>query len=152
MKNKLNSNNLMNAYYDDGIYELKFNVDNKNVFVRNIKEQDNPNAWTDEWYFDNDDVLEEIIKNVDDEDIEIEGESMMHLEGKKVKDLTVEEREYLETRISGGYMGDYNLVIGKNEVVVDFDNGLSVNGWIVNTEEEMYYELDEEAEIYYPSK
>ena len=78
---------------------------------------------------------------------------MMHLEGKKVKDLTVEEREYLETRISGYYRGPNDkLEIGRNEVTIDFENGLSVNGWIVNTKEEIYYELNEEAEIYNPSK
>ena len=77
---------------------------------------------------------------------------MMRLEGKKVKDLTVEEREYLETRISGYYTGGNRLIVGKNEAVIDFENGLSVNGWIVNTKEEIYYELNEEAEIYNPSK
>ena len=77
---------------------------------------------------------------------------MKNLEGKKVKDLTVEEREYLEARISGYYSGGNRLIIGKNEVVVDFENGLSVDGWIINTEDEMVYELDEDAEIYHPSK
>ena len=149
MKNKLNSNNLINTYYNNGLYELEFYVDGKKIFIRNIREEDYQDAKNDEWYFDDDEIIKEIIENANGEDIE---GLMLYLEGKKVKDLTVEEREYLETRISGGYMGDYNLVIGKNEVVVDFDNGLSVNGWIINTEEEMYYELDEEAEIYYPSK
>ena len=74
MKNKLNSTNLMNTYYDNGIYELEFDVDGKEVFIRNIKEKDHPNAWSDEWYFDNEDVLKEIIRNANDEDIEIEGE------------------------------------------------------------------------------
>lgn len=71
------------------------------------------------------------------------------LEGKKVKDLSKDEREYLENTISGDYRGlDDKLVIGKNEVVIDFENGLSVLGWIINTEEEMYCELNEDAEIY----
>ena len=75
------------------------------------------------------------------------------LEGKKVKDLSKDEREYLENTISGDYRGlDDKLVIGRNEVVIDFENGLSVLGWVINTEEEMYYELDEDAEIYHPSK
>lgn len=148
MKNKLNSNNLINTYYDNGLYELEFYVDGKKIFIRNIREEDYQDAKNDEWYFDDDEIIKEIIENANDEDIE---GLMLYLE-KKVKDLTVEEREYLETRISGYYIGDDKLVIGKNEVVVDFENGLSVAGWIVNTEEEMYYELDEEAEIYYPSK
>lgn len=149
MKNKLNSNNLINTYYDNGLYELEFYVDGKKIFIRNIREEDYQDAKNDEWYFDDDEIIKEIIENANDEDIE---GLMLYLEEKKVKDLTVEKREYLETRISGYYIGDDKLVIGKNEVVVDFENGLSVAGWIVNTEEEMYYELDEEAEIYYPSK
>lgn len=72
MKNKLNSNNLISTYYENGLYELEFYVDDKEIFIKNIKEQDHPNAWNDEWYFDNDDVLEEIIENANDEDIEIE--------------------------------------------------------------------------------
>lgn len=150
MKNKLNSNNLINTYYDNGLYELEFYVDGKKIFIRNIREEDYQDAKNDEWYFDDDYVLKEIIENANDEDIE---GLMLYLEGKKVKDLSKKEREYLETSISGYYLREYGeLVIGKNEVVVDFDNGLSVAGWIVNTEEEMYCELNEDAEIYYPSK
>ena len=75
------------------------------------------------------------------------------LEGKKVKGLTMKERECLENTISGGYRGSNDkLIIGKNEITIDFENGLSAGGWIVNTEEEMYYGLDEDAEIYHPSK
>ena len=74
MKNKLNRKNLMTTYYDNGIYELEFDVEGKEVIVTNIKEKDHPNAWNDEWYFDNEDVLKEIIRNANDEDIEIEGE------------------------------------------------------------------------------
>lgn len=149
MKNKLNSNNLINTYYDNGLYELEFYVDGKKIFIRNIREEDYQDAKNDEWYFDDDEIIKEIIENANDEDIE---GLMLYLEGKKVKDLSKEEREYLENTISGDYIGDDKLVIGKNEVVIDFENGLSVNGWIINTEEEMYYELDEEAKIYYPSK
>lgn len=75
---------------------------------------------------------------------------MKNLQGKKVKDLTVEEREYLERTISGDYRGGNRLEIGKNEVIIDFENGLSVMGWIVCTEDEMHYELDEDAVIYDP--
>lgn len=74
MKNKLNASKLINTYYDNGLYELLFDVEGKEVFVRNIRKEDHPNANDDEWYFDDDDVLKEIIENIDDEDIEIEGE------------------------------------------------------------------------------
>lgn len=75
------------------------------------------------------------------------------LEGKKVRELSKEERKYLESTISGDYRGlDDKLKMGKNEVTIDFENGLSVAGWIVNTEHEMYYELNEDAVIYDPSK
>lgn len=76
------------------------------------------------------------------------------LKGKKVKDLSAEEREYLESIITGDYRGegDQRLKAGRHEVTIDFENGLAVNGWVVNTEEEMYYEMDEEAEIYDPAE
>lgn len=77
------------------------------------------------------------------------------LKGKKVKDLSVEEREYLERAISGDYRGKMDNgknTIGRHEATIDFENGLSVGGWFVNTEEEMYYEMDEEAEIYDPTE
>lgn len=77
---------------------------------------------------------------------------MKSLKGKKVKELTVEEREYLERTISGDYRMDDDGKIkeGRTEVTIDFENGLSVTGWVVSTEDEVYYELDEEAEIYDP--
>ena len=76
------------------------------------------------------------------------------LKGKKVKELSAEEREYLESIIAGDYRGegDQKLKVGKTEATIDFENRLAVNGWIVNTEEEMYYEMDEEAEIYDPAE
>ena len=78
---------------------------------------------------------------------------MKNLEGKKVKDLTVEEKVYLETTISGEYIGPKDkLVIGVNEATIDFENGLSVAGWIINTDDEKYYKLNEEAVIYDSSK
>ena len=78
---------------------------------------------------------------------------MKNLEGKKVKDLTEEEKIYLETTISGEYIGPNDkLVIGVNEATIDFENGLSVAGWIINTDNEIYYYLNEEATIYDPSK
>lgn len=78
---------------------------------------------------------------------------MKNLEGKKVKDLTEEEKIYLETRISGEYIGPNDkLVIGVNEATLDFENGLSVAGRIINTGNEKYYKLNEEAVIYDPSK
>lgn len=71
MKNKLNRNNLLTTYYYDGTYELHFFVDGKEVYLQNIKIKDYPKATTDEWYFYNEGVLEEIIKNATEEDIEI---------------------------------------------------------------------------------
>lgn len=71
MKNKLNKNNLMNTYYYSDTYVLHFVVDNKNVYLQNIKKKHYPKAEFDEWYFDDDDVLEHIIKNTNEEDIEI---------------------------------------------------------------------------------
>ena len=73
--------------------------------------------------------------------------------GKKVKDLTLEQREYLENNISGDYRGlDNKLKKGINEITIDFANGLSVAGYLHNDEEETYYELNEEATIYDPAE
>lgn len=78
---------------------------------------------------------------------------MKNLEGRKVKDLTVEEKIYLETTVSGEYIGPNDkLVIGVNEATIDFENGLSVAGWIINTGDEKYYYLNDEATIYNPTK
>lgn len=78
---------------------------------------------------------------------------MKNLEGKKVKDLKFEEKVYLENSISGEYIGPNDkLVIGVNEATIDFENGLSVAGWIINTGNEKYYRLNEEAVIYDASK
>ena len=77
------------------------------------------------------------------------------LKGKKVKELSAEEREYLERTISGDYRGEMKSsvnTIGRHEVTIDFENGLSVGGWFVFTEKERYYEFDEEAVIYDPAE
>lgn len=74
MKNKLNSSNLINTYYDNGIYDLEFYKDDKKILVRNIIADDHPDAVFGEYYFDDDEVIREIIRDADDEDIEIEGE------------------------------------------------------------------------------
>lgn len=71
MKNKLSSDNLLNTYYDNGMYELSFEVDGEEVIVSNIKSEDHPKAWVDEWYFDDDEIIEKIIKNADENDIRI---------------------------------------------------------------------------------
>ena len=81
----------------------------------------------------------------------LEEKEMTNLIGKKVKDLTAEEREYLENNISGDYRGLSNeLEKGENFITIDFVNGLSVAGILHNNEDEIYYELDEEATIYDP--
>ena len=122
--------------------KVKFttNIDRKlleEIKIKAIKESKNVN---------------EIIENLLEE--YLKGENKMdNLEGKKVKDLSKEEREYLESIISGDYRGLENkLKIGRNEATIDFQNGLSVSGWIINTEEEWYYEMDEEATIYDPTQ
>ena len=71
MKNKLNKNNLMTTYYDNGIYELEFHIDDKKVIITNIFESFHPDAWADEWYFENEDVLKDIIENATDNDLKI---------------------------------------------------------------------------------
>lgn len=69
MKNKLNVSNLMQVYYDNGFYELEFEVDGEQIIITNVKEEHHPDAWEDEWYFENEEVLKEILINANDEDI-----------------------------------------------------------------------------------
>lgn len=71
MKNKLNKNNVINVYRYAGTYLMHFVVDNKNVYLKSIEKKHCPKAEFDEWYFNDDNVLGHIIKNADDEDIEI---------------------------------------------------------------------------------
>lgn len=69
MLNKFKVSNLMQAYYDNGMYELEFHVDDKKFILSNILEKHHPDAWEDEWYFENEEVLKEIMINANDEDI-----------------------------------------------------------------------------------
>ena len=71
MKNKLNKNNVINVYHYAGAYVLHFVVDNKNVYLKNIEKKHYPKAEFDEWYFNDENVLEEVIKDIDEEDIEV---------------------------------------------------------------------------------
>ena len=71
MKNKLNSNNIISVYHYAGTYELHFKMDNKNVYLKNIEKKHHPKAEFDDWYFYDDDLIEEIFRNADNKDIEI---------------------------------------------------------------------------------
>lgn len=75
------------------------------------------------------------------------------LEGKAIKELPIEIRTMLYEQISGDYRGlESELQEGKNEVTIDFQNGLSVAGYLYNNENEIYYEFEQEAKLYNPSK
>lgn len=128
MKNKLNASNLMNTYYDNGLYELLFDAEGKEIFVRNIKAEDHPNAATDEWYFDSNEIIEEIIKNVEDEDIEIKENNMTNY-GK----VTYEGKEYI--LIQQAY------IAGTNEEPYYLATAIDNEG----NEYEVEWELNEDA-------
>ena len=97
--------------------------------------------------------MSNFIENIIIEKLEEKDMTREMIIGKKVKDLTAEQREYLENNISGDYRGiDNKLKKGINEITIDFANGLSVAGYLHNDEEETYYELDEEATIYDPAE
>ena len=70
-KNLLNYENLMNVNYDgdNEIYELEFQTGGKSYFIT-VDAADHEAAATDEDYFDNKKLVEEIIEATDEEEIE----------------------------------------------------------------------------------
>ena len=70
MKKLLKVNNLYAAHYDNGLYELQFEVNGKKVFIRNIKEEDHEQAARDENYFENPEVIERVIDDLSVKDKE----------------------------------------------------------------------------------
>ena len=77
------------------------------------------------------------------------GNDMTNLEGKKYGELNEAQREEILNMISGTYDGIEVDQNGTN-VTFDLDNGLSVAGKIIDNEEEVVYEIDDEAVIYNP--
>lgn len=75
---------------------------------------------------------------------------MIDFVGKKVRELNKFEKEYLESIASGYYNGESKLQDGTNEVTIDFHNGLSVAGRIINEDYELVWELEEDGLIYNP--
>lgn len=71
MKKNLNYENLMNVNYDgdNEVYELEFQTNGKSYFI-NVSANEHEAAATDEDYFDNKKLVEEIIEATDEEEIE----------------------------------------------------------------------------------
>ena len=70
-KNLLNYENLMNVNYDgdNEVYELEFQINGKSYFI-NVSANEHEAAVTDEDYFDNKKLVEEIIEATNEEEIE----------------------------------------------------------------------------------
>lgn len=68
-KNLLNYENLMNVNFDGESYELEFQENGKSYFIR-VDARDHEEAATNEDYFDNKKLVEEIIEATDEEEIE----------------------------------------------------------------------------------
>lgn len=70
-KNLLDYENLMNVNYDrdNEVYELEFQTNGKSYFI-SVDANDHETAATDEDYFDNKKLVEEIIEATDEEEIE----------------------------------------------------------------------------------
>ena len=76
------------------------------------------------------------------------GEEMTNLEGKKYGELNETQREEILNMITGTYDG---IEVGQStDVTFDLENGLSVAGKIIDNDEEVVYEIDDEAVIYNP--
>lgn len=67
IKKKLSVNNLMNTTDNhDGTITLEFNINNKTVYIDTEVNDDMRN---NEFYFDNEDTVKEIIKNLNNIEI-----------------------------------------------------------------------------------
>lgn len=77
------------------------------------------------------------------------GNDMTNLEGKKYGELNETQQEEILNMITGTYDG---IEVDQNgtDVTFDLDNGLSVAGKIIDNDEEVVYEIDDEAVIYNP--
>ena len=76
------------------------------------------------------------------------GNDMTNLEGKKYGELNEIQQEEILNMITGTYDG---IEVDQNgtDVTFDLENGLSVAGKIIDNEE-VVYEIDDEAVIYNP--
>ena len=77
------------------------------------------------------------------------GNDMKNLEGKKYGELNEAQQNMIKNMITGTYDG---IEVDQNgtDVTFDLDNGLSVAGKIIDNDEEVVYEIDDEAVIYNP--
>ena len=77
------------------------------------------------------------------------GNDMTNLEGKKYGELNETQQEEILNMITGTYDG---IEVDQNgtDVTFDLENGLSVAGKIIDNDEEVVYEIDDEAVIYNP--
>lgn len=76
------------------------------------------------------------------------GNDMTNLEGKKYGELNEAQQNMIKNMITGTYDG---IEVGQStDVTFDLDNGLSVAGKIIDNDEEVVYEIDDEAVIYNP--
>ena len=77
------------------------------------------------------------------------GEEMTNLEGKKYGELNEAQQEEILNMITGTYDG-IEVDQKGTDVTFDLENGLSVAGKIIDNDEEVVYEIDDEAVIYNP--
>ena len=77
------------------------------------------------------------------------GEDMKNLENKKYGELNEAQKEEVLNMICSIYDG---IEVDQNgtDVTFDLENGLSVAGKIIDNDEEVVYEIDDEAVIYNP--
>ena len=77
------------------------------------------------------------------------GEDMKNLENKKYGELNEAQKEEVLNMICSIYDG---IEVDQNgtDVIFDLNNGLSIAGKIIDSEEEVVYEIDDEAVIYNP--
>lgn len=72
VKDKMTIDTLTATYYDEAnsIYELQFEVDDKVIFLT-VDASDHEEAATDEFYFDDEALIDDLVEDADDENIEV---------------------------------------------------------------------------------
>ena len=85
-----------------------------------------------------------------DKEKEMHKMKKLNFAGKKWGELTHEEKETL--KITGYYPEMNRHEVGEHQIIVDFENGLSVAGILVVTEDEMEIVIDNKSIIYNPAE
>lgn len=131
MKNLLNIKNLLNVEYDGAMdeYTLEFKKDGNAMWVR-VDARDHEDAKNDEFYFDNEEVINQIINNLDEDKIKYVGavdygyaDDQAYICGEGPDEMTVKTRKFgsvegeeLAELLTNAKRGIRHLELKKNDI------------------------------------